>query len=409
MDGIQIGDTITRSDGQKYMIIDDSFPAANISSEIIQIPASSILANNLLGRHIGDNFNFNSQLTISNVVHSNYLEYVNNKKKNIAKENKKRRESIDIKNALYEYDFQLADELNRESNISGFQDQKANAIEAFKKAVYDSAYNRISRSNLDKMITNAINYGIITNDEISRITKRAINERDEYDKQQAMIYMRRKQQEQLEWKRAQEAEEAREQEREDRERRKRGSYRRVISSRNIKELIHFTNISNIETIVRYGILPRNIVDQEIPEALVNDMDRFDNYRNATCLSVSFPNYKMFYRYQNEDPDTKWVVISLSPGLLIDLAIRHFFFFKENAAKNDSLRCSFEEMFGNSIGRDPENPQAEILAFGIISPKYIQRIYVKTLEDKNLLEQKLGRTIDIELNTKYFKYRAGDYL
>ena len=67
------------------------------------------------------------------------------------------------------------------------------------------------------------------------------------------------------------------------------------------------------------------------------------------------------------------------------------------------------MFGNSNGRDPENPQAEILAFGIISPKYIQRIYVKTLEDKNLLEQKLGRTIDIELNTKYFKYRAGDYL
>ena len=192
MDGIQIGDTITRSDSRKYMIIDDFFPAANISSEIIQIPASSMLANNLLGRHIGDNFNFNSQLTISNVVHSNYLEDVNNKKKNIAKENKKRRESIEIKNALDEYDFQLADELNRESNISGFQDQKANAIEAFKKAVYDSAYNRISRSNLDKMITNAINYGIITNDEISRITKRAINERDEYDKQQAMIYMRKK-------------------------------------------------------------------------------------------------------------------------------------------------------------------------------------------------------------------------
>lgn len=149
-------------------------------------------------------------------------------KRRISQKKTRKDESIsNIKNALYEYDFQLADELNRESNISGFQDQKANAIEAFKKAVYDSAYNRISRSNLDKMITNAINYGIITNDEISRITKRAINERDEYDKQQAMIYMRRKQQEQLEWKRAQEAEEAREQEREDRERRKRGSYRRV--------------------------------------------------------------------------------------------------------------------------------------------------------------------------------------
>lgn len=413
MDVVQVGDTVVRSDGQKYMIIDDAFPASDISPEILQLPASSMLAQNLLGKHTGENFNYNSQLTISSIIHSNYLENVNSKKEALAKEKKTERESIEVKGALDEYDFQLADELNRKSSVYGFQTQRANAIDTLKKEIHDATYNRSTPPNLGRAITNAINYGIITNNEVSTITKQAAEERKEYDEQQAQIYFRKKQQEQLEWERAQKAERIRKQrelqERQDQERRKRDSYRRIISSRGIKELIHFTNITNIETIVRYGILPRKLVNKKVPSASVNDMNRFDNYENATCLSVSFPNYKMFYKYQQEDPDARWAIISLKPELLTDFSINNFFFFKQNAARNDSSRCSFEDMFGDSNGCNPENPQAEILAFGIIPPKYIQKIYVKTLEDKNFLERKIGRHIGIELNTKYFRYRTEDYL
>lgn len=33
-----------------------------------------------------------------------------------------------------------------------------------------------------------------------------------------------------------------------------------------------------------------------------DDQRLDGLENCTCLSVSFPNYKMLYKKTNEDPD-----------------------------------------------------------------------------------------------------------
>ena len=66
------------------------------------------------------------------------------------------------------------------------------------------------------------------------------------------------------------------------------------------------------------------------------------------------------------------------------------------------------MFGGSMGCNPENPQAEILAFGIIDPKYIQKIYVKTLDDKVFIERNAVVDVNVEVNARYFKYRSGDY-
>ena len=326
MDRARIGDIITRSDNQKYIIIDDGFPIASISPDILQLPASSMLAKNLLGSRIGDNFNFNNRLTIKDISHSNYLEEINKKKKAIAEENQTKREITNTTNTLDAFNFQLTENLHRQRNIAVFNSQK----------------------------------------------QRENDERNE------------------------------------KERRKRNSYKNIIAKRDIRELIHFTNISNIKTIIEYGILPRKEVECKLPTTSVNDIYRYDNYKNATCLSVSFPNYKMFYKYQNENKNAHWAVISLNPELLTDLDIKYFLFFKENAAKNDSSICTFTEMFGNSNGCDPENPQAEILAFGTIPPKYIQKIYVRTLEDKTNLERAIWQNINIEVNTKYFTYRKGDY-
>jgi len=250
---------------------------------------------------------------------------------------------------------------------------------------------------------------VLSNDNVSEIVRRANADRNEYDRRQAQLDAKKRAQE-LQFQKAIAIRKQREiEERKNREHKKRESYRSIIASRGIKELIHFTNISNVETIVKYGILPRNILEKKLPAALINDINRYDNFRNAACLSVSFPNYKMFYKYQVEDSDARWAVLSLSPDLLADFNIKYFYFFKENAAKNDSSRCSFNEMFGNSSGCDPENPQAEILAFGVIPSKYIRKIYVRTSEDKVFLERKIGGRVNIELNTRYFKYRTGDYV
>ena len=48
MDATEIGDIITRSDGVQYMIVEDGFPMEDISSDVIQLPNSSTLANNLI-------------------------------------------------------------------------------------------------------------------------------------------------------------------------------------------------------------------------------------------------------------------------------------------------------------------------------------------------------------------------
>lgn len=192
------------------------------------------------------------------------------------------------------------------------------------------------------------------------------------------------------------------------ESRKRDSYRRIISERNIKELIHFTRIDNIPTILEYGILPRDQLDIYAPEAIINDVSRYDGHTDASCLSVSFPNYKMFYHYSNNN-QSQWAVLSLDPQLLYDLDIDEFYFYPENAAKSETNRCSFAEMFGKSNNNLPEDPQAEILAFGVINPKYISRIYVVNDEAKNRLSQTIGNHTNIVINREYFKYRKGDYL
>ena len=192
------------------------------------------------------------------------------------------------------------------------------------------------------------------------------------------------------------------------ETRKRDSYRRVVSERNIKELIHFTRIDNIPTILKYGILPRDKLDIYAPGAIINDPSRYDGHTNASCLSVSFPNYKMFYRYSNNNQN-QWAVLSLAPQLLYDLDIDEFYFYPENAAKSETNRCSFTEMFGKSNNSYPEDPQAEILAFGIINPKYISKIYVVNNEAKNKLYQIANHYTNIEINGNYFKYRKDDYL
>lgn len=191
------------------------------------------------------------------------------------------------------------------------------------------------------------------------------------------------------------------------ETRKRDSYSRVVSERNIKELIHFTRIDNIPTILKYGILPRDKLDKYAPGSIRNDPFRNDGHTNASCLSVSFPNYKMLYRYSNNN-QSQWAVLSLDPRLLYDLDIDEFYFYPENAAKSEINRCSFTEMFGKSNNSYPEDPQAEILAFGIINPKYISKIYVVNNEAKNKLYQIANHYTDIEINGNYFKYRKDDY-
>lgn len=83
----------------------------------------------------------------------------------------------------------------------------------------------------------------------------------------------------------------------------------VINRRNIKFLVHFTRLENLDNILTNGIIPRNdMTDQFIKpfDFLLNDKEsngkyiynddyRYDGKCDYSCFSISFPNNLMFYR------------------------------------------------------------------------------------------------------------------
>lgn len=172
----------------------------------------------------------------------------------------------------------------------------------------------------------------------------------------------------------------------------------LLKNKNIISVFHFTKLSNLESILKNGILSRKELEQKCIPYEFNDNERFDCMKMATCCSISFPNYKLFYRFQQIYNDENWIVIELSPNILVDLLC---VFCKTNAAKKGMTETSInslkeilnikhlEELFKNTdnVNREvlqipnsyPTDPQAEVLVLNSINQKYINNIYCKNIE------------------------------
>jgi hypothetical protein len=166
----------------------------------------------------------------------------------------------------------------------------------------------------------------------------------------------------------------------------------LIHARRIPHLLHFTRIENLERILIDGIVPRAAL--ATGDFIANDLVREDGYTEASCLSIGFPNYKMFYKYQCKAPTdcVGWAVIAINPQALLN---QPCLFYPTNAAAHESRRQSqadvtalagtagLQAMFAepyaglrSSLGL-PEHyttdPQAEVLAFGNIGPEYFTSV------------------------------------
>lgn len=208
--------------------------------------------------------------------------------------------------------------------------------------------------------------------------------------------------------------------------------RDYVLSRGITELLHFTRMSNLESIFEEGL--QNREELEFPlegsrSTKFNDQLRLDNADGAVCLSISFPNYKMFYHLQKKYVDEDWVIISLDPSLLWKAEC---IFCLTNAASNSvntipkkdrlglkSLKLMFDDI-PNVIKREDLNipekyttdPQAEVLV-GMVQNDYIKRIYFKdneTLDRCSVEWGSLNLNLNelIEIDKSLFTYRT-DYM
>lgn len=160
-----------------------------------------------------------------------------------------------------------------------------------------------------------------------------------------------------------------------------------VQSRGINYLWHFTKIENLPSILINGLIPRAMLEAQNAIVAYNDTYRFDAQRGANCLSIGHPNYKMFYSLRRQNENQVWIVLAIKPDVLWmkDCAFCH-----ENAASNNVVAIpidqrksvqAFRQMFDAVEGKPsretlklpdscPTNPQAEILVFGVIEPRYI---------------------------------------
>ena len=158
-----------------------------------------------------------------------------------------------------------------------------------------------------------------------------------------------------------------------------------VVERQIKFLFHFTRLENLTSILARGLYPRGECAERGITAITNDGYRLD-YTDAICLSVGFPNYKMFYGLRKDSPGTQWAVVALRPDVLW---LKDCAFCRENAAKAAvtdipvahrkglaafrTLFDDFEDKQRASLNLPPEyptHPQAEVLVFEHIGPESI---------------------------------------
>ena len=163
--------------------------------------------------------------------------------------------------------------------------------------------------------------------------------------------------------------------------------------RSIKFFVHFTKIDNLPSIAKFGLLTRKNLDEKSFKYFFNDDARNDNVTNSLSLSVTFPNYKMFYKYCRETLND-WAIILLdAEKTLADIPCA---FNYTNASSNVLKRMpkekrmtvdAFQKMFyepadssrktRNLNANESTDPQAEILCLGDIPLKYFAGIVFKT--------------------------------
>lgn len=205
----------------------------------------------------------------------------------------------------------------------------------------------------------------------------------------------------------------------------------MIKQRGVQNFYHFTPYINLRNILSLGLIAKDDVQKEMWEGHIGifcslDSERREGRTDCVCLSVSFPNYKMLYTKQQEDPNCPFVLLELDARAFLTADDTSMAFFPTNAAKGHSKnnpitdekfvehgRLEWARQMFTPVGRSnlipssyTTDPQAEVLFKGTISPNVIKKCIVKDVVD---LERILGYAKDkgVQVDERFFKPRT-DY-
>lgn len=190
--------------------------------------------------------------------------------------------------------------------------------------------------------------------------------------------------------------------------------------RGIQYLMHFTRASNLGSILQRGLVLRNTLIQEGYRDF-NDQYRIDG-TNAICLSIGFPNYKMFWGLRKNNPGVDWVILVIRPEVMWTLSCA---FCATNAATTSvtaiplaqrSTLAALQAMYSdwndktrtllNIPDNYPTNPQAEVLMLEGVPRHHILGVFVLNETMKKSLQAQFPK-LNVRVNAGYFRYRR-DY-
>ena len=193
--------------------------------------------------------------------------------------------------------------------------------------------------------------------------------------------------------------------------------------RGIKILVHFTRIENLPSISKRGLLTRKNLDDQSFKYSFNDDTRRDNVTNSLSLSITFPNYKMFYKYRKNSEDNLAIILLDAEKVLANLPC---VFNYTNASSNEIKDVpkekrmtldAFEKMFYEPDGssrklrnlkaNETTDPQAEILCLEDIPLKYFVGIVFKNSAQAKE-NQKLFPNISMKVDDDYYFAPRQDY-
>lgn len=208
-------------------------------------------------------------------------------------------------------------------------------------------------------------------------------------------------------------------------------FSKAIEKYNIGHLVHFTHLDNLESILKLGLLSRKELQDRGEYFKLMDNQRYDGRLDACCLSISFPNWQLFYSARNKLDKSEffdWVVIEINPKVLLYNKIA---FTRYNAASSIQKNIPVADLvnvqsFENLYAAEPNmpsrneiklpdnyttNPQSELLCFDNIATEFIQSVHFcnyRTYEKSKPDELKaLNPHIDFKVNKFYFNPRC-DY-
>ncbi len=192
----------------------------------------------------------------------------------------------------------------------------------------------------------------------------------------------------------------------------------IVHKRKIEKLIHFTNIKNLESILRMGICTRRYLRENEIKYEYNDPHRKDRRRDCSSFSIEYPNTGYLFKLINNTENKFCIIILDAEKLLPNILDKYYVYCNAATTEASSYLSSealtqpkfFENMFYDSkVSYLPKDVQSEVLIKGNVSTKYIQEIHFMNNDDleefKNICKKlDFENKYTFKVSDLYFKDR-----